>query len=239
MARPDATGGSLLERLQGVIERTYDLNTGVGEIGRYVIGDAGFRLLYDRPTREGAVSDKVGTAASGVGTGARTMVRDEDGRLAVSLYLPDRLVECLEANDPRRGLDEGNVDAFAVLVEELDHFLVIAERYRTGGAMTLLDLELHANVTKYLVLKMFVGRMRRSSRLSAADATWIRFHLFDKTGFAEPDPEVLARYQDASRMARKYVEWFDTLPVSRRPRELRRFHRLSPQSKIARINTIQ
>lgn len=239
MARPDATRGSLLEGLQGVIERTYDLETGVGEIGRYVIGDAGFRLLYDRPTREGAVTETIGAAASGVETGARTMVRDEDGRLAVSIYLPDRLIACLEANDPRRVLDDGNVDAFTVLVEELDHFLVIAERYRTGGTMTLLDLELHANVTKYLVLKMFVGRMRRTSRLSTADATWIRFHLFDKAGFAEPDPAVLARYQDASRLARKYIEWFDTLPVARRPRELKRFHRLSPQSKIAQIHTIQ
>ncbi len=235
MARPDATRGSLLEGLQGVIERTYDLDTGVGEIGRYVIGDAGFRLLYERPSRQGAVAEKVGSASAG----ARTMVRHEGGLLAVSLYLPDRLVECLEENDPRQGLDEGNVDAFAVLVEELDHFLVIAERYRTGGAVTLLDLELHANVTKYLVLKMFVGRMRRTSRLSPADAAWIFFHLFDKAEFAEPDPEILARYQDAARLARKYVEWFDTLPVARRPRELRRFHRLSPRSKIAQIATIQ
>ena len=235
MERPDRTSGSLLEGLQAVLERTYDLDTGVGEIGRYVIGDAGYRLLYDRPSREGAVTETVGSAS----LGARTMVRDQDGDLAVSIYLPDRLVECLEENDPRRGLDDRNVDAFAVLVEELDHFLVIAERYRTGGAMTLLDLELHANVTKYLVLKMFVGRMRRTSRLSAADAAWIRFHLFDKAGFAEPDPDVLARYQGASRLARKYVGWFDTLPVDRRPGELRRFHRLSPQSKIAQINSLQ
>jgi hypothetical protein len=235
VARPDRTSGSLLEGLQGVIERTYDLDTGVGEIGRYVIGDAGYRLIYDHPSREGAVTEKVGSAA----TGARTMVRDQDGGLAVSLYLPDRLVECLEQNDPRQGIDDGNVDAFAVLVEELDHFLVIAERYRTGGVMSLLELELHANVTKYLVLKMFVGKMRRTSRLSAADATWIRFHLFDKAEFAEPDPDILARYQNASRLARKYLGWFDTLSVDQRPGELRRFHRLSPQAKIAQINTLQ
>lgn len=231
MGRPDAKSRSLLEALQTVIERTYDLDTGIRDIGRYVIGDEGYRILYDRPSGKGLPVETVGSA----GAGARTIVRDQGDALAVSVYLPDCLVECLEHNDPRRSLDDGNIDAFAVLVEELDHFLVIAERYRTGGVMSLLDLELHANVTKYLVLKMFMGKMRRTSRLSSRDAAWIRFHLFDKAEFAEPDPEVLARYQEATRLARRYLGWFDTLSLGERPAELRRFHRLPPQAKIAHI----
>ena len=40
-----------------------------------------------------------------------------------------------------------------VLVEELDHFLVLAARTRRGVPVSLLELELHANVTKDLVVR--------------------------------------------------------------------------------------
>jgi hypothetical protein len=37
---------SLLERVQGLLERTYRMETGVDDIGRFVIGDEGYRRLY-------------------------------------------------------------------------------------------------------------------------------------------------------------------------------------------------
>ncbi len=228
MVRTDV---SLLEKLQGIIERTYDLETGVRDIGRFVIGDEGYRRRYGRLDAAGGIVSRVGS----VSTGARTLVRESDGGLAVSIYYPDSMVACLERNDPTRRLDAANVDAFTVLVEELDHFLVIAERYRSGGEMSLMDLELHANVTKYLVMKLFVGKMRRARRLGARDAAWIRFHLFDKTDFAEPDPEVRARYRDATRLAARYVRAVDAMPPAGALAELRRFHRMGPAAKVAHI----
>ncbi len=226
----DRTDVSLLERLQGLIERTYDLETGVRDIGRYVIGDMGYRRLYGA-LPPAVMTERVLSAT----TGARTLIRQGPDGLMVSLYYPDHLIECLEDHDPLRRLDDQNVDAFSVLVEELDHFLVIAERYRHSGVLSLLDLELHANVTKYLVLKMFVGKMRGVTRLSEADNIWIRFHLFNKGDFVDPDPLVRTRYNDAARIASRYVRRLDQLPPSDRPRELRRFHRMTPQSKIAHV----
>lgn len=228
----DRTRRSLLERLQGIIERTYDLQTGVSDIGRFVIGDAGYRRIYGGLEKGGGMVHKVGSAASG----ARTLLRQSDEGLAVSVYYPDTLVACLERNDPTRRLDDGNVDAFAVLVEELDHFLVIAERYRTDGVLSLLDLELHANVTKYLVLKMFVAKLRGVRCLARADGAWIRYHLFEKGEFADPDAEVRDRYREAARLAARYVSALDSLHAARRLPELRRFHRMPPQAKIAHIN---
>jgi len=77
---------SLLEQLQGVIERTYDLDTGVRDIGRFVIGDEGYRNLYSESSQAGQLIEKVGSAETGetnartsartgARTGARTMVR--------------------------------------------------------------------------------------------------------------------------------------------------------------------
>ena len=39
-------GPSLLERIQGLLERTYDIRAPVSDIGRFVIGDRGYRRLY-------------------------------------------------------------------------------------------------------------------------------------------------------------------------------------------------
>jgi hypothetical protein len=230
------TDASLLERLQGVIERTYDLQTGVRDIGRYVIGDEGYRRIYGGLAAAGRLVEKVGTAVE-AGAGARTMLRESgQGGLAVLVYYPDSLIECLERNDPTRRLDDANIDAFSVLVEELDHFLVIADRYRRGGEASLLELELHANVTKHLVLGMFVGKMRRTSRLSQADRAWIRFHLFEKGIFSDPDPEVRSRYRDASRFAVRYVDRLDRLSPPNRVRELKRFHRMSSQAMVGHLS---
>jgi hypothetical protein len=239
---------SLLESLQGVIERTYDLDTGVRDIGRFVIGDAGYRLLYAGVEREGRLFQRVEpvrSAGTGVlsgepaGAGARTLLRAEGAGLALCIYYPDRLVSCLERHDPTLCLDDANVDALAVLVEELDHFLMIAERFRRGGVMSLLELELHANVTKYLVLKLFASKLRGSAPLTQTDVAWIRWHLFDKNRFIDPDPAVRARYQDARRLAARYVTALDSMPPAARLTELRRFHRLSSQAKHARIASLQ
>lgn len=240
------TEPSLLERLQGVIERTYDLDTGVRDIGRYVIGDEGYRRFYGRSLTAGGVVETVGAASSReAGTapstvpGARTLVRESGtGQVAVSVYYPDRLIDSLERNDPTRVLHDGNVDDFVVLVEELDHFLVIAERVRSRGVLSLLDLELHANVTKHLVLSLFVARLRGSRRLSAADEAWIRWHLFEKAEYSDPDPAVRGRYRDAARLAARYVRWLARRPAAARVGDLRRFHRMPPQSKIACINAL-
>src|SRR5262245_2864958 len=64
------TSESLLEKLQGVVERTYDLDTGVDEIGRFVIGDAGFTRFFGADAQAGRLVSKVASASAG----ARTLV---------------------------------------------------------------------------------------------------------------------------------------------------------------------
>ena len=39
-------GASLLEQLQGVIERTYRMSTGIEDVGRFILGDDGYRRVY-------------------------------------------------------------------------------------------------------------------------------------------------------------------------------------------------
>ena len=112
---------SLLETLQGWIERTYDMKTGISGIGEYVFGDQGFREHY----ADESLRREIGSAQAE----AAVLVRESGpGPVRASLYYPDALIDVLERHHPFRGLDERNIDEFAVFVEELDHLLTLADR---------------------------------------------------------------------------------------------------------------
>jgi len=221
-------GTALLLQLQRLIENTYDLDTGVTDIAPYIVGDVGYGLFYSGRH----CLDKVGAPAPST---ARTLIRQEAGSVRLAIYYPDRMVAHLEAHDPAVRLAESNVDDFAVLVEELDHFLTIADGHRRGATMSLLELELHANVTKELTLELFVSRRMKSGRLGSEDRAWVRHHLFGKVEFREEDPEVQSRYRDAAALAVRYLDHLRRLPAGERPVELRRFHRRTHHQKLAYI----
>ena len=216
----------LLEQIRGLIDRSYDHSTGfLGPVEQYVLGDDGYRRLL----ADCRVVEQVGSGADG----ARLLIRpDPAGRLRVSLYYPDRLIATLERHDPSRGLHAGNIDAFATFVEELDHLLLLASRARSGPPLTLLEMELHANVTKELVVRHYLARLRRRGRAAVA---WARYHLFEKHRFSDPDLAVRQRYEDATRYAVRYLHHLDALPPHRRVRALRRFTRMSQSQKLSTI----
>ena len=211
----------LLETLCGLLRRTYDLTAPLLPIGDYVIGDAGLRALYPKGER---------TVRSDAGAGARLLVRDSGAGVRACIYYPDAMIRRLEDKPPQRGLDEDNVDAFAVLVEELDHLLVAAERAHAGRGVSLLELEVQANVSKDLVLSRFLAR--RGNRLDTDCRAWLRYHLFDARTYCDDDHEVRQRYGEASRLALRFLRSLDQVPVGRRVETLRRFHRASLAGKL-------
>jgi hypothetical protein len=225
----DRRGRSLLETLQGLLERTYRMRTGVRDVGRFVIGDAGYRRLY-RETR-------VRTAAASDGSGAKTLIRETAQGVRACVYLPDRLVRTLESYPPQHGLCELNVDPFATLVEELDHLLVIAERARDERETSLFELELHANVSKYLVLSRFLaGRFREP--LPTPRKLWLRHHLFEKVEYCDEDPGVRERYREAAHYAVGLIDGLAPMQPEERVEALRDFHRLGAGEKIRLIRSL-
>ena len=214
----------LLDTLCALLRRTYALTAPLLPIGRYVIGDAGLRALY--PNGERAVR-------SGAEHGARLLVRDSGCGVHACIYYPDAMIRRLEEKPPQRGLDEDNVDEFAVLVEELDHLLVTAERAHDGRGVSLLELEVQANVSKDLVLSRFLARHPR--RLDKSRRAWLRYHLFDARTYCDDDPEVRSRYTEASRLALRFLRSLEHVPPAERVETLRRFHRAPLAGKLELI----
>ena len=219
---------SLLESVQGLLERTYDMRTGL-DPARFVIGEVGFRSLYG--AEDLAV---MGTCvASPTGDGARTLVRETGDELRMSLFLPGELIRRLEEFPPQHGLCQENVDGFAVFVEELDHLLSIAERFQEGRPVSRFELELHANVSKHLVLSRFMAV--GSGRPGEGDRQWLRHQLFGKCTFTDTDSEVRVRYQDALRWAVRFLDGWGRLEAGMRLRALRRFHAADLRGKLEQI----
>lgn len=215
---------SLLEQLRGLIERTYGFETGLDDLGRFVVGNAGYRRFYAGREAITRVDSTTGQA--------RTLVREVSGALRACIYYPDELIEVLERQPPQHGLLDSNVDAFSTLVEELDHLLLLVWRKRQERPVSLFELELQANVTKHLVLSHFLAAGRR--HLEPHERAWLRYHLFEKGSFVDEDPEVAERYRQAARCAVKFV---DALPESPRKRlvALRRFHDANVAGKLEMI----
>ena len=218
---------SLIEVVQGLLERTYDCDSGVAQIGRFVIGDRGLRRFYG----VAEVVEHVGSAAGA----ARTLVRESAGRLHASIYIPDEQLQALEAAPPQHGLGERNVAPFAALVEEVDHLLVLAERKREARGVSLFELELHANISKYLVLARFLAGA--GGRLDEPRRLWLHRRLFDEP-LRSMAPAVRQRYEDAERWAVRLIHGIRPLSPGERVSELRRFHRADAAGKIGRIRKL-
>jgi len=201
----------LVDILKGVIERTYRIPSLIPDIGPYIVGDEGLYLLY---------GERPGSRHRG---GARTLVRESGPVLRAAVYYPDTLVRHLERFNPLDGLGDVNIAAFAILVEEVDHLLTLASRAAEGRTVTLLELEHHANVTKYLMVLHFLGKMTGRRRVADALKQWARFHLFER--YSQDEGEEGARYHEAARLAWQYLKLFEAMPPERRRTEIRAYHR--------------
>ena len=218
----------LIKELQRKIEKTYALDTGITNIEQYIIGDKGYEEFYAK--------EKIRTVVNSH-SGAKVLIRDAGETLKVSIYYPDELIRELESNDPRLSLHDGNVDLCASFVEELDHFLFIAQNYKQNRPFSLLELELQANVTKYLVLKYFIALQNKSIKLSKFDKEYIRYHLFYKRKYDIEDTSERKRYEDAEKFGMMYIKHIDLLPQEDRLRDLRQFSRMTCPSKIRHIQS--
>ncbi len=218
----------LIHELQRKIEKTYALDTGITNIEQYIIGDKGYEEFYAKENIRTVVNSS---------SGAKVLIRNAECTLRVSIYYPDALIRQLEDNDPRAGIHDDNIDLCASFVEELDHFLFIARNYKWNRPFSLLELELQANVTKYLVLKYFIVLQNKSLKLSNFDKEYIRYHLFYKREYDIEDSSERKRYEDAGKFGMIYTKQIDLLSPENRIRDLRQFSRMTCPSKIRHIQS--
>ncbi|MDX1459933.1 MAG: hypothetical protein R3348_02655, partial [Xanthomonadales bacterium] len=159
--------------------------------------------------------------------------QDEDG-LALSLYLDESILDRLDDTSPGAALKAGLLDELCKVIEGLSHFNYVAWRAAGDRSVTLLELELQAEVDKF-VSTMQLAMEQRDAELMRI----LHKRLFEQVRYHEHlDADQQARYRTANDYAARFCRvigrrlrrrGMDILP------ELRRFYRMSQQDKFSHI----
>jgi hypothetical protein len=156
------------------------------------------------------------------------LVREVDGVVEMALALPDHLVVLNAHTIP---CEPSN--AWLELIEGVSHFVHVAERARTNLPTTLLELELQAEVDKFVLLG-FTVLGRRLARRVEPQASLLYWRLFDGAWYLYPPDTTLGdRYRTASDLAARFVARLLGLRSNERVLGLlRRFYRSGQADKV-------
>lgn len=136
--------------------------------------------------RTADVADFLDLAADGQ---RETLVvrEDQEGDVLVSVRLPEL------------GREAG-LDAVCQVIEGVSHFVYVVERVRIGRSATHLELELQAEVDKWVVLAASMGR------LDAVSSAALRAQLYERVAFVHAESTELGeRYRVANDAANHFV----------------------------------
>jgi hypothetical protein len=166
----------------------------------------------------------------------KLLIAETDGEAEVSLYLEPRVLERLARSDPLARLDADNLADFWTAFEGVSHFTYYAWNAQLEKSVTLLEMELQAEVDKFVATTLLLSR--QGQRQPRGLHHW----LFEMPRLDERlDGDELDRYRRANRYAGKYCR--KLAPAIARGAgdeavraELRRFYRLSQASKIEHID---
>jgi len=215
----------LLRRLQDFIGDIYDVSIS-HDVYDFLVTD---RRHLPAGARTGSATDEELIVAQ----------PDGAGEIAMSLYLDPELLQRLDRADPMERLHDGNVADYWTALEGVSHFLYLAWNAGHDKPVSLLELEMQAEVDKY-VASYWLMRRQFPDRFPAE---LLRL-LFERTRI---DPRLAAGREDLYREASRYAEKFcRRLEQSLRGAqgqpaeakvlaELRRFYRLTNARKLAHI----
>jgi hypothetical protein len=207
----------MLAGLQKLLRDFYALDL-LYEVDDFLTTDAGLASALD---------------ARGRRLDEKLLIAEQDGEAEVSLYLAQGLLDRLARSDPLEKLDADNLEDFWTAFEGVSHFTYYAWNAQLEKPVTLLEMELQAEVDKYVATALLLARQGRGR------ARELHRWLFDMPRLDERlDGEELDRYRQANRYAGKYCRKLEPALAAADETvraELRRFYRLSQASKIEHI----
>jgi len=206
----------MLGRVQRGLETLYRIDTGVA-VDDFVI---------DEPTRDNFVADRKPRE--------QLLVVEDGGEMSLALFVCPAAIANLERHDPNHRLGDHNLGDFLLAVEGVSHFIYAIMCARAERPVTQLELELQAEVDKYVTCLLVGDPDTRAS------TRW-RDRLFVEPCYdADLDAEERERYRAANDNAHRYATWLEAMFVGPRRipemlAELRRFYRHGLAGKLAQI----
>lgn len=166
----------------------------------------------------------------------RLLIAQSDEGVDVSLYLDRAILTRLSSHDPTEALHGGNLQDFLYALEGVSHFLYLTWNTRFKRRITLLELELQAEVDKFVTTAALIVQQRCRDALQPLwQALFENFRFRSDLGALERQ-----RYHEANRLAAHYCDAlrrrFHLMPGDAAlAGELRRFYRMPQGQKIRHI----
>ncbi len=212
---------ALLDRLQSLLADLYDAPV-EHDVRDFVITD---------PRHAAALQDR----AVPPPTDEQLLIAETDDGVAVTLYLHPEVLRRLDHRCPLRALDEHNLQDYCTALEGVSHFHYVSWSAGCDRHVSLLELELQAEVDKYasalsLLLAQREGRFPVELFQRLFEGGRLLPHLAaDERG----------RYEEAHRFAARFCRRLEERFLRRRQArpgallaELRSFYRLGRHAKL-------
>ncbi len=155
------------------------------------------------------------------------LLREQDGELEIAVVLPPHEDQCAKASAAS--------DLWLQLAEGVSHFVYLAERARTNLPATRLELELQAEVDKFVLLATEDGGLAAAKhRHFRPRIDNLQRWLYERVRFLHPEgTEAGDRYRLANDLAARFVaRTFSRLAPQAARRTLLRFYRSGQAGKI-------
>jgi hypothetical protein len=174
-------------------------------------------------------------------TDEQVFVSHARGELRVSVYIDQQVLDRLAAHDPLMQLDEANLQDYCTALEGVSHFHYLVWSAERAREVSLLELELQAEVDKYasaLWLNLQQSQGRYPQDLHA--------RLFHRVSYAKGlEADGRTRYHEANRQAAYFCRAIDERFLKPRRAQpeawlasLRRFFRLGHPVKMRSVAAI-
>jgi len=211
----------ILGRMQSMLARLYDAP---------VAHDVEDYLVTDRATLHALIGPQADAASD-----EQVIVVDEGSEVRVGLFLDQQVIDRLDRHDPTTRLDDGNLADYCTALEGVSHFHYLAWSVARDREVSLLELELQADVDKYASALTLMTQQRGGSFPGA-----LHEQLFHRVSYLpQLGEESRRRYEEANRHAARFCRSLEEKFLRRRRSrpeawigELRRFFRCGHQEKV-------
>ena len=202
-----------LRLLQCALEERNDVSTSL-DVRHFIIGDDTHQT--DRPEE--------------------LLIRTADNEdVELGLYIDPAVLEALEQDAPHQRLHGGNLDNFCVALEGVSHFIYLVWRARQRCAVSALELEVQAEVDKFVCAWMMLVDQGGAVHPTAKALLRALFGSYQLRACVPRDEA--DRYIVASRAAAQFCEKLaarhrSATDLRRIGREVKTYYRLGLQDKL-------
>ena len=170
------------------------------------------------------------------------LVLEEGDELSLGLFLDEAVLDAAARADPHHRrpklVARALLARLVCAAEGVSHFVYLASRAAAGRPVSLLELEVQAEVDKFALLLLHLWRrgLRRTSPT-------LRARLFERVGYhGHLAADEVARYREANRLGGGYARWLegrfvDDADIEGLLRELRQSYRRSGGDKLEYLGT--